>query len=681
MANMWHSLVLILLTVSCSLVSSGNITISLHRGVCLRINEPNTKAVSDPANPSTTIAQLRNGDCFTTNGGLYHSGDVTWYELKDDRNGLTAWVDSFYLEIVSSTKCSSGHASSQSNHTSSGSPLHCEAFGQQFKCNAVVHTSLGDIAGNTETIIADGTRKVITQFTNIPYAESTGGQNRFLKPIPKAHFNDTFYAIGNPVGCIQSSKEATRQLSPYVNFTEDCLILNIFVPHDFTQNVSLPVMIWIHGGAFVGGASSEYAPGVLTALSDVIVVTINYRLGMFGFLQSRNGKLQGNQGLWDQHLAIKWIHENIIPFTGDPNKVTIFGESAGSASVLYQAMYPGNRGYFHRVIAESGSPLADWALLHEPNADAFYKYAGCDVSSNPEVCLRAKTIDQLQVDDSATSPLQFVPAIDGEFIPESAHTILYSRTRNTKSIAARAYYNSLDILSGVNNFDGALYMTGVWPYRIQNAANLNNPQITRNELENIVFEGIVSLMLQAKDNDTKQLLKQLVTFEYTDWSNPDSVESTRESTLNISCDVGFFYPAISAAQVHASSGEGKTYFYEFIHAPAVHAITMPSWIHGANHADELDYVFGKPLLNTNQYSNEDKYVARVMTTMWTNFAKSGNPNIPRDISVYVGTAWPEYNLISQKYLQISSNMSSPVKQRFYAKRMEFWSTLIPKFSM
>ncbi|KAL4226030.1 hypothetical protein ACF0H5_014017 [Mactra antiquata] len=132
MANMWHSLALILLTVCCSLVSCGNITISLNQGVCLCVNEPNTKAVSDPANPSTTISQLRNGDCFTSNGGLYHSGDVTWYELKDDRNGLTAWVDSFYLEIVSTTKCSSAHASGQSHHTPDGSPLHCEAYGHAY---------------------------------------------------------------------------------------------------------------------------------------------------------------------------------------------------------------------------------------------------------------------------------------------------------------------------------------------------------------------------------------------------------------------------------------------------------------------------------------------------------------------------------------------------------------------
>ncbi|KAL4223079.1 Carboxylesterase 5A [Mactra antiquata] len=496
-------------------------------------------------------------------------------------------------------------------------------FLEQSKCSqVVVHANVGDIAGNTERVVADDKSKVITLFTNIPYAESTAGPNRFLKPIPKAPFKETYQAVGNPVGCFQSSKAATQRLSSKINFTDDCLILNIYVPHDFTQNTSLPVMIWIYGGAFVEGASGLYRPDVMVALTDVIVVTVNYRLGMFGFLRSNDGKLPGNQGLWDQHLAIKWVHENIASFTGDNKQVTIFGESAGSASVLYQALYPGNQGYFQRVIAESGSPLADWALLLEPNADLYFAKMNCESSSDPEACLRAKTSEQLQIPRIATDPLKFAPLLDGDFIPESAHDILFGNTVNPKSIASRTFYSSLDILTGVNNYDGALYMVSVWPY-VLHYSDINNPHITRQQL-NDVYKGIVENTLHVKDNKTAEMLREMIEFEYTNWTDPSSFLSTRVSLLNISSDVGFFFPAISAAQGHvASNGRGKTYFYEFSYEPVKHIIVMPTWIHGANHADELDYVFGKPLLYNSGFNDDAKSVARSMIMLWTNFAKSG----------------------------------------------------------
>ncbi|KAH3729758.1 bile salt-activated lipase-like [Dreissena polymorpha] len=112
---------------------------------------------------------------------------------------------------------------------------------------------------------------------------------------------------------------------------------------------------------------------------------------MFEFVQSTDGKLPGNQGLWDQHLGIKWVHDNIKAFTGNPNDVTIFGESAGGASVVYQALYPGNQGFFQRVIAQSGSALAYWASHELPNAEAFITKKGCNQAPDSLECLRALT--------------------------------------------------------------------------------------------------------------------------------------------------------------------------------------------------------------------------------------------------------------------------------------------------
>ena len=126
------------------------------------------------------------------------------------------------------------------------------------------------------------------------------------------------------------------------------------------------MMIWIHGGGFISGSAREYIPSELITENDVIVVVIQYRLGILGFLSSGDDVAPGNYGLWDQTLAIRWVKDNIRAFGGDPDSMTIFGESAGAASVGYQILSPASRGLFSRAILQSGTPLSGWALNPDP---------------------------------------------------------------------------------------------------------------------------------------------------------------------------------------------------------------------------------------------------------------------------------------------------------------------------
>ncbi|XP_053385646.1 bile salt-activated lipase-like [Mercenaria mercenaria] len=174
--------------------------------------------------------------------------------------------------------------------------------------------------------------------------------------------------------------------------SEDCLYLNIFTPGVSNINVApKPVMIWIHGGAFFVGYADLYEGDVISALGDVIVVTLNYRLGVLGFFSTHDPKAKGNYGLWDQHIAIRWVYENIAAFGGDVTNITIFGESAGSRSVIYQMLYPGNKGLFKRAIAESGT-VAAWAVSHgHSNYESsieFAKSVGCNNLANMSACLK-----------------------------------------------------------------------------------------------------------------------------------------------------------------------------------------------------------------------------------------------------------------------------------------------------
>ena len=136
--------------------------------------------------------------------------------------------------------------------------------------------------------------------------------------------------------------------------SEDCLFLNVYVPKAIDRQ-GLSVMVWVFGGGFTTGYSHFYDGSRLTIEGDVIVVTFNYRVGLFGFLSLLHPSARGNWGLWDQKLAFQWVHDNILAFGGNRNSVTIFGQSSGGTSASYHSMIPSNRGLFQRVIAQSGS--------------------------------------------------------------------------------------------------------------------------------------------------------------------------------------------------------------------------------------------------------------------------------------------------------------------------------------
>ncbi|XP_053385645.1 para-nitrobenzyl esterase-like [Mercenaria mercenaria] len=214
----------------------------------------------------------------------------------------------------------------------------------------VTTAKFGDIIGFTERVKFGNQTLQVRKFLGIPYAEPPTGNLRFEKPVMKTRLHTPFKALNYSSKCPQPQLE-------YGTMSEDCLYLNIFTPSDSSStNVApKPVMIWIHGGAFIEGYSDIYAGDIISSLADVIVVTLNYRLGVLGFFSTHDPTAKGNCGLWDQQLAIRWVNENIADFGGDTTNITIFGESAGSSSVIYQMLYPGNKGLFKRATAESVS--------------------------------------------------------------------------------------------------------------------------------------------------------------------------------------------------------------------------------------------------------------------------------------------------------------------------------------
>ena len=300
-----------------------------------------------------------------------------------------------------------------------------------------VLTSNGGIQGFTQTV----EDVLVNTFLGVPYAVPPVGEFRFAPPIPTPNRTETLQTTSQHSACPQMlynyfpNNPGEAIWNPHNNMSEDCLYLNVWVPvSSATRQIpsNLTTMLWIFGGGFVSGSASLdlYDGKILAALNQVIVVSINYRVGPLGFLYLSSSDAPGNMGLMDQQLALKWVHENIENFGGDRNKISLFGESAGAASVHFHMINEESRDYFQTAILQSGSSLAPWAF--KSSQDAYRtsielaEHVGCEQTSAAELitCLRGIPDDilvstQWQLALSwtfTTSP--FVPTVDGNFIKE-----------------------------------------------------------------------------------------------------------------------------------------------------------------------------------------------------------------------------------------------------------------------
>ncbi|XP_060067070.1 acetylcholinesterase-like [Ylistrum balloti] len=541
-----------------------------------------------------------------------------------------------------------------------------------------IHTKLGGIVGVVEQI----RNEKVYQFRNVPYAKPPVGELRFAKPESRGPWTGILNATQYGPSCMQSMQPAFQKNLPNLIQSEDCLILNIYVPRDVTSNSSKSVMVWIHGGGYVFGQGMFYDGSYLALTGDVVVVTINYRLGLFGFLSTPyTGELHGNYGLWDQRLALQWVKDNIDDYGGDPNSVTIFGESAGGFSVSLQAIMPHNQGLFQRVIAQSGIALSTLTYIGASTMHSTAKRLGIQVgcantSGIPLTytrCMREKSAGDLLAAQNillipTLPPLTidgvFGPVIDNDFLHYSPAEVLTNRTS-----PGFQFFQNLDFMTGNVNAEGSVLLNILTLMSKYKKFDLN-VGVPTDVFCNYIVPVFVSSYFGSQVNST--LPSDLVCSFYR-----SSSESPGYNAIDAFSDAFFLTPAIKALMAHAE-GNTRTSTYQYIFKrpspDPLLRIYLPWWRNDSSvHASEISFLFGLEDFQTKfntTVSPNDVILSKTMLKYWTNFAKTGDPN-SNDVPV-----WSGYDAVQQGYVDLNTTIT--LGQHLYRDSTSLWLQRLPK---
>ena len=447
----------------------------------------------------------------------------------------------------------------------------------------------------TENGVVEGKREGrVNAFLGIPYAAPPLGELRWKPPAPVAKWDGVREAKEFGHRCMQTLIFDDMVFRDR-GISEDCLTLNVWAPAN--QGTKLPVMVWIHGGGFVAGGTSEpRQDGRNLAQHGVVVVSMNYRLGVFGYFThaelaaESDNKATGNYGLLDQMAALEWVQRNIGAFGGDPGNVTIFGESAGSFSVSALMASPLARGLFHKAIGESGAafysrdiPFKPAAQREREDTELVGKKLG--VRSLSELrALPAKKLLQVPLKEEGGEEYHFSPDVDGYFLPEPP-----------RAIFAAGKQNDVPLLAGWNRDEGSLPPAG-------------NAQSSTAELRSTAAEEF--------GKRAAEFLKL-----YRGGSNADAARALQDFLG----DTFIGYTTWKWMELQIDSGKQSVYRYRFdLSLPAPDKVNGL----GAYHSAEIEYVFGQLDSKALPWRPEDRALSAQMQKYWTNFAKNGHPNGP-----------------------------------------------------
>jgi para-nitrobenzyl esterase len=486
-----------------------------------------------------------------------------------------------------------------------------------------------------------GRDAAVTVFKGIPYAAPPVGNLRWRAPAPPLAWQGVRKADHFSASCIQNIVEErkpwTHEFMSHDAVSEDCLYLNIWTAAR-TAGERRPVFIYLHGGGFSEGSGSVAVyDGEGLARKGLVMVTINYRVGLFGFFahpeltSESDHNASGNQGLLDMVAALEWIHDNIAAFGGDPSRVTIAGQSAGSMAVHALIASPLGAGLFHRGIAESGGSTLGGTSRKLADAEADGVRFAAERGAKSLADLRAMTVEQLTARPPAGNGggrgagggIRFGPIVDGYLLPASIDEIV-----------AQGKQNDVPILTGANADEGGA---------------LPNPTIT--------LEAFRDRARQRFGDAAEEFLKLYPASDDREagLANNDSSRDQQRVAIYL------------WTQARAKTSRSKIYTYFW-----THALPGPdAGRYGAFHTSEVPYALNTLYMSDRPFTEQDRKIAGLMSSYWANFAKTGDPN---------GKGLPHWPAMGEKpttTMQIG-DVTEAIPIAAPAARLDFWQRFLSR---
>ncbi|XP_066143915.1 neuroligin-1-like isoform X1 [Euwallacea fornicatus] len=558
-------------------------------------------------------------------------------------------------------------------------------------------------------------------FRGVPYAAPPVGPLRFATPKPPlpwpgTRLADTFAPVcpqkypditnrsaaleGMPKGRYQYLKKLLPLL---VNQSEDCLFLNIYVPGSGNRGFEAPyaVLVFVHGESFEWGAGHPYDGSVLASYGHVIVVTLNYRLGVLGFLRTKSSAdpsapESGNFGIRDVAAALHWVKVNIAAFGGDPGRVTLIGQDTGAAVANLLFLSPRSKGLFRRVVLLSGTALSPWAHIHNPDGIRLRvgKQMGClpqdskgDDLDDIAPCMRSRPLQAIL--DVLLESVRFMPRIAPSLPIDSDCTD-----------------PSFAMEHASDTFITCEVMLGITTTESYTDFNANDIQYGFEEDQrNRVLRTFIRNTYVYHLNEIFSAVRN----EYTDWDKPiPHPINIRDSTMEALSDGHTVAPSIRVGYLHSRRG-AKTYLFHFgyqtkdsdypqvrvgklfIKFKLIFSDSLQRL--GSVRGEDLTYILGQPLVGglpffPQNYTRQDMGVSEALLVFVSNFVKTGDPNVPgltkdvpdygtpREKTRYRGLNWDSYQTGTQYYLSITQKPK--MKSHYRGHKMAVWLNLIPQ---
>ncbi|KAL6743795.1 hypothetical protein Aduo_016794 [Ancylostoma duodenale] len=516
----------------------------------------------------------------------------------------------------------------------------------------IIHLEPGSVEGFTITTRSGHEAEV---FLNIPYAAPPIGELRFERPAAPIPWKETRNGKAFGPTCYPHARQAAVQPPP----SEDCLTLNIIRPKNKGHPGGYPILFWVHGGGYEIGAASLYGYQGFANIyipHDVMVVTIQYRVGVFGFFSSGDARIPGNLGLFDMAAALKFVHDNARRFGGDPSRITAWGLSAGGSAVGQLALSPVSRDYIAGTIEMSGSAWASWALGPTVSNNSLIlawelRCRGIDLKK----CMKQKTVDEIYKAvervghaNPKLDCIKWGPVIDGVFL-QHPDELAHHAPPKPAIVGVSNKEASFFTIKALSPF---IHKFGVKPEDFE--------KWTRNKFVDFLKNVVLERFYKEHFDDA---MDEVIEY-YADRDEEDSYAFYLDRYTEFISDTFFNVPAVDGIVARRHTG-WDMYVYSFDHYnDAIWNDSVPKRLRGSPHVNEYPYIFELFVLGSYEMDEKEQIVADVIQQSFISFVKTG---VPKNNHVEWAKAGNNADI---KYLSISPEPK--MKENFYHEAAEFW---------